>query len=101
MEDVLNELRELKNFVLLGAKDALTMNEMSVFSGLSKSHLYKLACAKKIPHYKCGGKLTYFKKDEVTDYLLKYRVKTVEEVELEAVTYTVTGKKAKKNCQKA
>jgi len=93
MEDVLKELQELKHFVLLGAKDALTMNDLSVFSGLSKSYLYKMVSAKKIPHYKCGGKFTYFSKKEVTDWILKYRVKTSEELESEAVTYAVTGKK--------
>jgi len=94
MEDrILEELQELKNLAVLGAKQALTMNDVSVLTGLSKSHLYKLVMRKQIPHYKSGGKLTYFDKDEVTKWLLKHRVKTSEELETEAATYCVTGKK--------
>ena len=92
MEEVFKELQELKNLAVLGSKQALTMNDVSVLTGLSKSHLYKLVMRKQIPHYKSGGKLTYFDKEEVTKWLLKHKVKTVEELDAEAATYCVTGK---------
>jgi len=86
-------LQELKNIALLGAKQALTMGDMALLTGLSKSHLYKLVCAKQIPYYKSqGGKLTYFDKDEVNRWLLQHRVKTSSELETEAANYIVTGK---------
>ena len=90
-----NELQQIKELTMLGAKKALTMNECSLLTNLSKSHLYKLVCAKKIPYYKAkdGGKCTYFDKDEVTKWLLHHRVKTKDEVESEAVNYIITGKK--------
>ena len=93
-----NELQELKNLTLLQTKQALNMNEVSLLTGLSKSHIYKLICAKKIPYYKAkdGGKCTYFDKDEVTKWLLYHRVKTSSEIETEAATYLVTGKKGGK-----
>jgi excisionase family DNA binding protein len=88
------EFQELKNLTLLNAKQALTMSDCALLTGLSKSHLYKLVCAKKIPHYNSqGGKLTYFDKDEVNKWLLQYRVKTIDELETEAATYVVTGKR--------
>jgi excisionase family DNA binding protein len=92
-KDILNELQELKNLTLLGAKKALTMNDAALLTGLSKSHLYKLVCYKKIPHFKPGGKLTYFEKSELEAWLLQHRVKTTDEVEQEAATYCLTGKK--------
>lgn len=93
-----NELQEIKQFTLLGAKKALTMNDCSLLTGLSKSHLYKLVCAKKIPYYKsAGGKLTYFDKSEIEAWQLQHRVKTSSELETEAATYTVTGKRGGKN----
>ncbi|MDR2824353.1 MAG: helix-turn-helix domain-containing protein [Prevotellaceae bacterium] len=92
--DIKNELQEIKQLTLLGAKQALTMNEAALLTGLSKSHLYKLVCYKKIPHYKSdGGKLTYFDKGELTAWQLKHRVKTADELETEAATYCVTGKR--------
>jgi excisionase family DNA binding protein len=92
-----NELQELKQLTVLSAKQALTMNDAALLTGLSKSHLYKMVCAKKIPYYKSqGGKLTYFDKDELNGWMLQHRIKTADEVEREAITYTVTGKHSKK-----
>ena len=73
MDEVLKELAELKQLTVLGAKQALTMSDTALLTGLSKSHLYKLVCAKKIPYYKSeGGKLTYFDKNEVTAWWIQY-----------------------------
>jgi len=91
---ILNELQELKKLTLLGVKKALTMSDCSLLTGLSKSHLYKLVCAKKIPYYKSdGGKLSYFDKQEIEAWLLQHRVKTTDEIETEAANYIVSGKK--------
>ena len=91
---ILKELQELKTLTLLGAKKALTMSDCALLTGLSKSHIYKLVCAKKIPYYKSdGGKLTYFDKNELTAWMLNRRIKTNDELETEAVNYVVTGRK--------
>ena len=98
MEQVMNELQQIKQFTLLGAKRTLTMSDCALLTGLSKSHLYKLVCGKQIPYYKSqGGKLTYFDKSEIENWCLSHRVKTSSELETEAVTYTVTGKRKGKS----
>jgi len=92
-EKVLTELEEIKRLTLLGVKSVLTMSDCALLTGLSKSHLYKLVCYKKIPHYKSdGGKLTRFDKSEVEDWMRQNRVKTNDEVETAAATYVTTGK---------
>ena len=94
IKDILKLLQELKILTLLGAKQALTMTDAALLTGLSKSHIYKLVCAKKIPYYKSdGGKLTYFDKQEIEAWLLLHRVKTTDEIETEAANYIVSGKK--------
>lgn len=97
-ERILSELQEIRKLKLLESKQALTLEDASLLSGLSKSHLYKEVWKKKIPYYKPNGKLLYFDKDELTKWLLSHRVKTVDELETEAANYLVTGKakKAKK-----
>ncbi|MDR0793926.1 MAG: helix-turn-helix domain-containing protein [Chitinophagaceae bacterium] len=91
--EIKNELQQIRQLTMLGAKKVLTMTDCSLLTGLSKSHLYKLVCSKKIPYYKSeGGKLTYFDKSEVEAWQLQHRVKTGAEIEREAVTYSVTGK---------
>jgi len=93
-DKILTELQELKNLTLLGTKQALTMTDAALLTGLSKSHLYKLVCFKKIPYYKsAGGKITYFDKNELNAWMLQHRVKTSTELEQEAANYIVTGKK--------
>lgn len=94
VQEIKKELQELKNLTLLSAKQVLTMSDCALLTGLSKSHLYKLCCAKKIPHWKSdGGKLTYFDKSEIEAWQLQHRVKTVSEVEAEATNYVVNGKR--------
>lgn len=92
LEDVMVELEELKKLTVLGAKKALTMNDVSMLTGLSKSHLYKLVCDKKIPYYKSiGGKITYFNREEIDSWLLAHRVPTATETELAAISHCVNN----------
>ncbi|KAA6344873.1 hypothetical protein EZS27_007519 [termite gut metagenome] len=93
LEIIHGELQEIKQLTLLSAKKALTMSDASLLTGLSKSHLYKLVCAKKIPYYKSqGGKLTYFEKAELEAWQLMHRVSTTDEIQSQAATYVITGK---------
>ena len=90
MDEVLKELQELKNLTLLGTKRALNMDDAVLFTGLSRSHLYKICGFRKIGYYKSnGGKYTYFDKSELTDWMLHRRVKTTDELETEAANYIV------------
>lgn len=93
-DEILKELQKLKELTLLSAKTALTMNDVADLTGLSKSHIYKLVCTKKIPYYKSeGGKFTYFNKEEINKWLLAHRVPTTDEVEAQAVNYVVSNKR--------
>lgn len=90
----MSELQKLKELTLLSAKTALTMNDVADLTGLSKSHIYKLVCTKRIPYYKSeGGKFTYFRKSEIEDWLLAHRVPTTDEIEANAVNYVVSNKR--------
>jgi len=96
MDNILKQLQELKDLTLLGVKTVLNVEEAAQFTGLSKSHLYKLCHRKAIPYYKNGGKMSFFCKKELTDWLLKHRVKTNDEIEAEAVSYVVNKKSSNK-----
>ena len=93
---ILSELQELKQLTLLGSKDVFTMSDCALYTGLSKSHLYKKVSKKEIPFWKSsGGKITYFDRDEVKAWCLQHRVKTTAEIEQEAADYNVLGRKRK------
>lgn len=85
------KLERIEQLTLLGAKDALTMDDAAAYTGLSKSYLYRLVCKKMIPHYKSkGGKQTYFSKTDLCSWLLNHRVMTSEEVQEHAAAYVLS-----------
>lgn len=77
----------LERLSLLAAKKVLTINEAAVLLGLSKGYIYKLTCAKKIPHYKPGAKLLYFDRDELEAWAKRNRINTTSEAEQQAAAY--------------
>jgi excisionase family DNA binding protein len=87
-----NQLNRIEQLSMLSAKNVLTFSEVATLTGLSKSHLYKLTCKNKIPHYKPSGKMVYFNKQEVETWLMQNRVKTVDEIEVEAQNYCMKNR---------
>ncbi len=73
-------------------KEILNFNDASTFLNYSKSYLYKLTHSRQIPHYKPNGKMLYFKKSDLEEWLLRNRVKTADEIEQEAIDYVVNKK---------
>ena len=73
-------------------KKVLTFDEASEYTGLSKSCLYKMTSKKQIPHYKPNGKMIFFDREELENYLLSVRVKPQSEIEEEASMYVVKVK---------
>jgi len=74
------------------SKKVLTFEEAAVYMGMSKSCLYKMTSQKIVPHYKPNGKLIFFDREELENYLLSVRVKPQVEIEEAASIYLVTGR---------
>ena len=79
--------------LLCSQKSVLNFEDVALLTGLSKSHLYKLTSTGKIPHYKPNGKYIFFERVEIEQWLLKNRVKTVDEIEEEASTFVTLNKR--------
>ena len=90
-EKILEQLSRIEKYSLLSAKNVLSLDDVSVLTGLSKSHLYKLTCTHQIPFYKPNGKQIYFDRGEVESWMKQNRVATQAEIEAQAVTYLVTN----------
>ena len=54
-------------------KTVLSVAEACDYLGITESHMYKLTSGGKIPHYKPTGKLIYFSRSELDDWLLQNR----------------------------
>ena len=73
-------------------KEVLTSDEAASYMGISKSYLYKLTMTRQIPHYKPMGKMCYFNRVELENWLQSARVKTSSELEQQAQDYCTKRK---------
>ena len=74
------DLRQIADLItantIFCTKEVLTSEEVAAYMGVSMSYLYKLTMEQKIPHYKPMGKLCYFNRKEVEQWLQSNRVAT-------------------------
>lgn len=72
-------------------KEVLTSDEAARYMGISKSYLYKLTMKQAIPHYKPMGKMCYFNRAELVEWLQQNRVATTTEIDDRANRYLMKG----------
>jgi len=89
IEQRLEKIEQLLNTQSLQNKIVLNIDEVAEFTGLSKLYLYKLTSKNEIPHSKPNGKNVFFNKSEIEQWLLRNRQATNEELQNEAVNYSV------------
>ncbi len=79
------ELEMVKNQVLYSIKPILTAAEAAKYLGVSLQFVYKLTHGRRIPYFKSeGGKLNYFRREDLDAWALAYRVMTDKELNDEA-----------------
>ena len=86
-EIIMKQLADIRKYSLLAAKNVLDIDDVVALTGLSKGYIYKLTCKKEIPHFKPNGKLIYFDRSEVENWMRQNRVNTVDEAEQAAAKY--------------
>lgn len=77
--------------LLLSQKTVLNFDEASDYTGLSKSHLYKLTSTAGIPCYKPTGKRIYFNKSELDEWLMRHKKHSSEELDTQAENHLLRG----------
>lgn len=77
---------------LLNQKNVLTFSEAARYTGFSRSYLYKLTHLQKIPCSKPAGKMLFFDRAELENWLLTNQV-AHEEIENQASTYVTLNKR--------
>jgi len=86
LQSIDDRLRNIET-LLLSQKTVLNFDEVAAYTGLSKSHLYKLTSSGGIPCFKPQGKHIYFSKQELDQWLLQNRKATNIEIENQAATF--------------
>lgn len=78
------QLQEVADLIaaknLFCTKEVLTSDEAARYMGISKSYLYKLTMHGEIPHYKPMGKMCYFNRAELEQWLQQNRCATATEI---------------------
>jgi len=81
-----NTLAEIEN-LLLAQKRTLNVKELCRFTGLSESFIYKLTAAKRIPFSRPNGKIIFFDREKIQNFLLSNPIDPTEDIEQEAIDY--------------
>lgn len=85
MDQEFKEIAEMVTANIINCtKEVLTTEEAARYLGVSKSYLYKLTMKQQIPHYKPMGKMCYFNRVELEEWLQSKRVATVSEISQKA-----------------
>jgi excisionase family DNA binding protein len=91
------DLRKLADLItaniIFCTKEVLTSDEAARYLGVSKSYLYKLTMERKVPHFKPMGKMVYFNRLELENWLQSNRVATDAELEQQAKKMAKKGGK--------
>lgn len=94
MTETLQQVADLLSAsVLISQKEVLSASEAATYMNVSLSHLYKLTAERKVPHFKPMGKMVYFNRLELEQWLQKNRVATDEELEQQAQKMAKKGGK--------
>lgn len=88
MAEELKHLADIITANIIGTtKEVLTSDEAARYMGVSLSYLYKLTMRQQIPHYKPMGKMVYFNRLELEEWLQRNRVSTEDEISQQAQAY--------------
>lgn len=66
------------------AKEVLNLEEASAFLGIAKSTLYKMTHTNRLPYFKPAGKLIFFEKQALLDWVKGAKALSEEELREEA-----------------
>ena len=68
----------------IAQKEVLTRAEAAVYLGISLGYINQLCANRAITFYKPLGKMTYFKRSELEEWMCRNKVKTIKEINSQA-----------------
>lgn len=72
-EEIKKQLEEIKSLIRKGEDKPFNFNQAAQYLGFSHSYLYKLTSRKIIPCHRPTGKMLFFSKAELDDWIFKNR----------------------------
>lgn len=96
IDEILNRLKLIESLLAKNSQiEFINANEAAAYLNISTNYLYKLTSEKKFPFYKPSGKLIYFKKSELDNWISQSRIKSKKEIEAQAISIVINNKHKK------
>lgn len=90
---ILDKLNQLETLIVSNIKQILTVEDLINYTGFSRSYIYKLVHKNVIPYSKPNGKVLFFQKFEIDEFLLQNKSASTSQLEQKAIQYTLNSKK--------
>ncbi len=95
----LDRLEERLNEVLVAHKEMLSFDEARIYLHLSPSYLYKITASRSIPFFKPGGKLVYFRRADLDEWLKRHLCSPTATLKAKAIELLDRSAKRRKKRQ--
>ncbi|WHF51859.1 helix-turn-helix domain-containing protein [Chryseobacterium gotjawalense] len=90
-EIILHKLNRIEKHIF-GLKTIFNVEELSDYTGFKKSYIYKLVHENLIPFSKPNGKILFFDRKKIDEFLLQNANKSKEEINREAIEFSLKNK---------
>lgn len=83
---ILYKLNRIEKYIF-GLKDILNVEELADYTGFKKSYIYKLVHENLIPFSKPNGKVLFFERKKIDEWLLQNAQKSKGEIQNAAIDF--------------
>ena len=90
-ELILHKLNRIEKHIF-SLKPILNVEELAEYTGFKKSYIYKLVHSNSLPFSKPNGKILFFDKSKIDEWLLSNSSKSNIEIEQEALEFALKKK---------
>ena len=90
-EIILYKLNRIEKHIF-SLKTILNVEELAEYTGLKKSYIYKLVHSNSLPFSKPNGKVLFFDKQKIDEWLLQNASKSINELQQEALEFSLQKK---------
>lgn len=88
---ILHKLNRIEKYIF-GLKSILNVEELAEYTGFKKSYIYKLVHENLIPYSKPNGKVLFFDRQKIDEFLLQNASKSKEEINRESIEFSLKKK---------
>lgn len=83
---ILEKLEKIEKHIV-GLKSIFNVEELMEYTGFKKSNIYKLVHTNEIPYSKPNGKLLFFEREKIDEWLLRNTIKSNDEIKEETLKH--------------